>query len=59
MDAPLASENLLEFQKKEPSLKVIPICAELGEGVEEIKKFLKEQLTLMQNTHAITEVGLS
>lgn len=41
MDFPEAHENLKEFQKKYPDLQVIPVCGELGEGIPELKKFLK------------------
>ncbi|KAB2643890.1 MAG: GTPase ObgE [Verrucomicrobia bacterium] len=48
MDCPTAPKNLTEFQKKIPKTTVIPICAELGEGVDTIKKFLHEQLLLLK-----------
>jgi GTP-binding protein len=47
MDCPTAPTNLTEFQKKIPNITVIPICAELGEGVDVIKKFLHERLGLL------------
>lgn len=48
MDCPESAQNLIEFRKKQPEVTVIPVCAELGEGVDAIKQFLKEQLELLQ-----------
>lgn len=40
MDLPDAEENLKAFRARFPKLKVIPVCAELGEGIEGIVKYL-------------------
>jgi len=42
MDLPAAKTYLTKFKKKEPRVKVIPICAELEEGISEVKKYLKQ-----------------
>ncbi|MFZ4115159.1 MAG: Obg family GTPase [Chthoniobacterales bacterium] len=44
MDSPEAAKNLTQFRKKNPDLKVIPICAELGEGIDAVKKMLQEEV---------------
>jgi GTP-binding protein len=40
MDLPTASNYLSDFKKKEPDSTIIPICAELQEGIPEVKKSL-------------------
>ena len=42
MDLPTAAAYLTEFKKRETQATVIPICAELEEGIPEVKKYLKE-----------------
>ncbi|MCX6957121.1 MAG: GTPase ObgE [Verrucomicrobiae bacterium] len=42
MDLPTAAAYLAKFKKKEPRAKIIPICAELAEGIPEVKKYLKQ-----------------
>lgn len=44
MDLPEAKAHLKKFCKKEPQAVVIPLCAELGEGISELKKFLQEEI---------------
>ncbi|MBX9743224.1 MAG: GTPase ObgE [Chthoniobacterales bacterium] len=42
MDLPEAEKHLKKFRKCEPDALVIPLCAELGEGVPELKGVLKK-----------------
>ena len=44
MDLPDAAENLKKFEKK-VRRKAIPIAAESGQGIEELKALLKDELT--------------
>ena len=44
MDAPSASENLQAFQTRFPKLNVLPICAELGEGIDKIKEYIDQEV---------------
>ncbi len=44
MDMPSATENLQAFKTRFPKLKVIQICAELGEGIENIKQYLVQEI---------------
>ncbi len=44
MDDPKAEENLLHFRTRFPKLEIIPISAELGEGVDEVKASLFRHL---------------
>ncbi len=50
MDLPEAADHLKNFKKKEPRVKVIPICAELKEGIAEVKKHLKKIATKIKTT---------
>jgi GTP-binding protein len=43
MDMPEATVNLKSFKKKFPGITILPICAELGEGIPELKTFLQEK----------------
>jgi GTP-binding protein len=44
MDMPEAEENLKLFKKKYKGVTILPICAELGEGIPELKSFLQEKV---------------
>lgn len=48
MDLPEATKHLAKFKKKAPGVKVIPICAELREGVLEVKQYLKKMAAKMK-----------
>ena len=41
MDLPEAAVNLKAFRKKHRGLEIFPMCAELGEGISELKGFLQ------------------
>lgn len=49
MDLPAAKTYLAKFKKKEPRAKIIPICAELAEGIPEVKKYLKQLAAKIKN----------
>lgn len=44
MDMPEAEVNLKLFKKKFKGVTILPICAELGEGIPELKAFLQEKV---------------
>ncbi len=44
MDMPEAEANLKLFKKKYKGVTILPICAELGEGIPELKSFLQEKV---------------
>jgi GTP-binding protein len=44
MDMPEAEANLKRCKKKHRGIKILPICAELGEGIPELKTYLYEQV---------------
>lgn len=44
MDMPEAEANLKLFKKKYKGVPILPICAELGEGIPELKAFLQEKV---------------
>ncbi len=44
MDDPRAEENLRHFRQRFPKLEVVPISAELGEGIDDLKKVLYRHL---------------
>jgi GTP-binding protein len=44
MDMPEAEANLKLFKKKFKGVTILPICAELGEGIPELKSFLQEKV---------------
>ena len=44
MDMPEAEANLKLFNKKYKGVTILPICAELGEGIPELKSFLQEKV---------------
>ena len=44
MDLPEAEENLKSFRKNYKGVTILPVCAELGEGIPELKAFLQEQV---------------
>ncbi len=44
MDMPEAEANLKLFKKKYKGVTILPICAELGEGIPELKSFLYEKV---------------
>jgi GTP-binding protein len=41
MDMPEAEANLKSFRKKYKGITILPVCAELGEGIPELKAFLQ------------------
>ena len=44
MDMPEAEANLKIFKKKFNGVTILPVCAELGEGIPELKAFLQEKV---------------
>jgi len=44
MDMPEATANLKLFKKKFKGVTILPICAELGEGIPDLKAFLQEKV---------------
>lgn len=48
MDDPRAEENLKHFQTRFPKREIIPISAELGEGIDEVKAALARYLVVEQ-----------
>ena len=44
MDMPDAAANLKVFKKKFKGITILPICAELGEGIPELKAFLQKAM---------------
>jgi len=44
MDIPEAKENLKVFKKKYRGITILQICAELGEGIPELKEFLQKKV---------------
>ncbi len=44
MDLPVANENLNALRKKFPKIDIVPISAAKGEGIEELKKKLRQWL---------------
>jgi GTP-binding protein len=40
MDLPEAAENLKNFKQRFPKVKILPISAETGEGIEAVRKEL-------------------
>ncbi|MFI0347818.1 MAG: GTPase ObgE [Chthoniobacterales bacterium] len=59
MDLPEAAEYLKKVKKKFKDVTIFPICAELGEGIPEIKNFLKEKIQEMTalSEEEVTEVS--
>ncbi len=44
MDDPRAEENLQQFRQRFPKLTVVPVSADLGEGIDELKRVMKGYL---------------
>lgn len=44
MDDPRSDDNLRHFRQRFPKLEIVPISAELGEGIDELKKVLATHL---------------
>ncbi len=44
MDMPESAANLKALKKKYPEVTILPVCAELGEGIPELKAFLQEKV---------------
>ena len=44
MDDPNAAENLRHFKRRFRKVEIVPISAELGEGIEELKQVLERCL---------------
>ena len=43
-DMPEAEGNIKAFKKKYKGVSILPVCAELGEGIPELKAFLQEKV---------------
>ncbi len=59
MDDPAAEENLRHFNARFPKREIIPISAELGEGVEEVKASLFRHLFEENRGSDTTDIGSS
>jgi len=44
MDMPEAAANLRRCKRKHKGITVLPVCAELGEGIPELKAFLQQKV---------------
>jgi GTP-binding protein len=55
MDMPEAEANLKLFKKKYKGVTILPICAELGEGIPELKSFLYEKVEEEETRKASVE----
>jgi GTP-binding protein len=44
MDMPEAAANLKRCKRKHKGITILPVCAELGEGIPELKAFLQEKV---------------
>ena len=44
MDMPEAASNLKRCKRKHKGITILPVCAELGEGIPELKAFLQEKV---------------
>ena len=55
MDMPEAEANLKLFKKKYKGVTILPICAELGEGIPELKSFLQEKVEEEEARKALAE----
>lgn len=55
MDMPEAESNLKLFKKKYKGVTILPICAELGEGIPELKSFLQEKVEEEEARKALAE----
>jgi GTP-binding protein len=55
MDMPEAEANLKLFKKKYKGVTILPICAELGEGIPELKSFLHEKVEEEEARKALAE----
>ena len=44
MDMPEAAANLRRCKRKHKGITVLPVCAELGEGIPELKAFLQQKI---------------
>jgi GTP-binding protein len=55
IDLPDAEAHLKSFREQEPDAVVIPLCAALGEGVQQLKDFLKEKSTLVPEVCSVVE----
>ncbi len=49
MDMPEAESNLKIFRKKFKGVTILPVCAELGEGIPELKDFLQQATEAEEN----------
>ena len=55
MDMPEAAANLKRCKRKYKGISVLPICAELGEGIPELKAFLDEKVVEQENLRLAAE----
>ena len=46
MDLPEAAENLKAFKTRFPKLKVIPVCAEIKEGLEKVIDYISKKVAV-------------
>jgi hypothetical protein len=44
MDLPESAENLKAFKTRFPKLKVIPVCAEIKEGLEKVIDYIAKKV---------------
>jgi GTP-binding protein len=44
MDLPVSDENLKAFKIRFPKLKVIPVSAEIGEGLDKIVQYIAKKI---------------
>lgn len=54
MDMPEAAANLKRCKRRHKGITIIPVCAELGEGIPELKAFLQEKV---EEQEAVLEVA--
>lgn len=47
MDLPEAAAHLKRLREKYPDIDLLPICAELGDGIDGVKELLKEKIKIM------------
>jgi GTPase len=55
MDMPEAAANLKRCKRKYKGITVLPVCAELGEGIPELKNFLDERVLEQEKLRAEIE----
>jgi GTP-binding protein len=53
-DLPEAAERLKELKQRFPKVKVIPISAESGEGLDKLREELRKKVSIVPEKHLIT-----